>query len=75
MAKDICERFGKRLRALRTERGWSQTYLSVHTGLSRTFISDVELGRKEPCLRTLEIFALGFEISLGELLEGKTVKG
>ena len=73
MAKDVCERFGKRLRTLRRERGWSQTYLSVHTGLSRTFISDVEVGRKEPCLRTLEILALGFEIGLGELLEGKTV--
>ncbi len=43
-------------------------YLSVHTGLSRTFISDVELGRKEPCLRSLEILALAFEISLGDLM-------
>ena len=47
-------------------RKWSQTYLSVHTGLSRTFISDIELGRKERCLRSLEILALGFEVKLSD---------
>jgi hypothetical protein len=35
----------------------AQMYLSVHSGLSRTFISDVELGKKGPCLRSLEILA------------------
>jgi transcriptional regulator with XRE-family HTH domain len=45
-------------------------YLSVHTGLSRTFISDVERGLKEPCLRSLEILALSFDISLSELMRG-----
>jgi transcriptional regulator with XRE-family HTH domain len=70
MAKDICERFGERVRMLRDAREWTQIYLSVHTGLSRTFISDLELGRKEPCLRTLEILAQAFEISVIELLKG-----
>ena len=55
---------------LRDAREWTQIYLSVHTGLSRTFISDLELGRKEPCLRTLEILAQAFEISVIELLKG-----
>jgi len=45
-------------------------YLSVHTGLSRTFISDVELGHKEPCLRSIEIFALAFDLSVSELTKG-----
>jgi transcriptional regulator with XRE-family HTH domain len=69
MAKDICERFGERIKALRAERKWTQIYLSVHTGLSRTFISDLELGRKEPCLRSLEILAQGFDISIIELMK------
>jgi transcriptional regulator with XRE-family HTH domain len=55
---------------LRLEREWSQVYLSEHTGLSRTFISDIELGRKEPCLRSIEILAQGFELSVSELLKG-----
>jgi transcriptional regulator with XRE-family HTH domain len=70
MAKDICEKFGERIRKLRDDRGWTQIYLSVHTGLSRTFISDLELGHKEPCLRTMEILADGFEISIIELMKG-----
>jgi len=55
---------------LRDAREWTQVYLSVQTGLSRTFISDLELGQKEPCLRTLEILAQGFDISIIELLKG-----
>ena len=70
MAKDICDRFGKRVRTLRDERGWTQIYLAEHTGLSRTFISDLELGRKEPCLRSLDILAHGFDLSIVELLKG-----
>ncbi len=68
MAKEICIRFGARVRSLRKARKWTQTYLSVHSGLSRTFISDVELGRKEPCLRTLETFADAFGVSLAQLM-------
>jgi transcriptional regulator with XRE-family HTH domain len=52
---------------LRLQRGWTQTYLAVHTGLGRVFISDIETGKKEPCLRSLEILAVGFEMSLAQL--------
>jgi transcriptional regulator with XRE-family HTH domain len=72
MAKDICVRLGLKIRELRKKRKWSQIYLAVHTGLSRTFISDIELGRKEPCLRSLEILALGFEVKLSDLSEMST---
>jgi len=70
MAKDICVCLGERIRQLRKERNWTQTYLSVHSGLSRTFISDVELGRKEPCLRSLEILADSLGVPLGKLMSG-----
>jgi len=55
---------------MRLARGWSQTYLAVHTGLGRPFISDIERGKKEPCLRSVEILALGFEISISQLFKG-----
>jgi len=53
---------------LRQQRGWTQTYLAVHTGLGRPFLSNVENGRKEPCLRSLEILALAFDMSLAQLM-------
>jgi transcriptional regulator with XRE-family HTH domain len=65
--EDVCLRFGKRIRKLRRERGWTQTYLSVHSGLGRPFISTLERGEKEPCLRSIEILALAFGISISQL--------
>jgi transcriptional regulator with XRE-family HTH domain len=70
MANDVCARLGRRIRELRKQREWSQTYLAVHTGLSRTFISDLENGLKEPCLRSLETLADAFDLKLSELFKG-----
>ena len=58
------------MRKLRRERGWTQTYLAVHTGLGRPFISNLETGKKEPCLRSLEILAIAFDLSLAQLMRG-----
>jgi len=67
MSGRVEEIFGDRIRRLRRDKGWSQVYLAEVTGLSKTFISNVENGQKEPCLGTIKILADGFEISLGEL--------
>lgn len=56
------------MRRLRKERGWTQDYLAVHTGLGRPFISNLETGKKEPCLRSIEILADAFDLSLGQLM-------
>jgi transcriptional regulator with XRE-family HTH domain len=70
MTPDVCVRFGKKLRRLRLERGWTQTDLAVHTGIGRPFLSNVENGKKEPCLRLIEILAMGFEMSISQFLRG-----
>lgn len=66
----VCEQFGKRLRKLRESRGWSQEDLAVESGISRPFISNVEAGKREPCLKTLKLLADTFGISLSMLLRG-----
>ena len=48
----------------------TQVDMAVHFGIDRTFLSDVERGRKGVCLPTLEVMALGFGLSLSELLRG-----
>ena len=70
MAIDICVRFGRRIRELRKKRGWTQVYLAQHTGLGSVYISQLEHGNKEPGLRTIEILALGFELTPAQLLRG-----
>jgi transcriptional regulator with XRE-family HTH domain len=68
--EDICVRLGKRIRTLRKSKGWNQDDLALHMGLGRTYISNVERGRKNPSLRTLEILAVGFGMSLPKFLDG-----
>ena len=65
---DVSSRFGVRLRELRRERRMTQLRMAVEFGIDRTFISDVERGRKSISLPMLEVLALGFQLSLSELL-------
>ena len=41
-----CREFGKAVRARRKELGYTQTYLSDATGISVSFISDLERGKE-----------------------------
>ena len=66
----VSSRFGVRLRQLRKENNLTQIQMAVDFGIDRTFISDVERGRKSLSLPMLEIFALGLNMTLSELLTG-----
>ncbi len=67
---DICARLGKRIKALRKAKGWNQDDLAQHAGFGRTYISNIERGRKNPSLKSLAIFATSFKMSLSEFLAG-----
>ena len=66
--EDICIRFGRKLARLRKQKGWTQQYLAVHSGIGRPHISNIETGKKEPCLRALEILADSLGMSLPQLV-------
>jgi transcriptional regulator with XRE-family HTH domain len=68
--REICFRFGRRLRELRKERGMTQDRLAAEFGINRSYLSDIEKGKKSIGLAMTEVIALGFEISLSELLKG-----
>jgi transcriptional regulator with XRE-family HTH domain len=70
MARDICIRFGKRVRELRKERGWRQLDLAEQAGISENYVSDLELGRKEVCLRTIESLSKALDTRIIELMKG-----
>ena len=65
---DVSSRFGIRLRELRRERNLTQLRMAREFGIDRSFISDVERGRKSISLPMLEVIALGMKVSLSELL-------
>jgi transcriptional regulator with XRE-family HTH domain len=68
MASDVCILLGQRIRKLRKERGWRQLDLAEQAGINENYVSDLELGRKEACLRTLYALARAFGIKLEELM-------
>jgi transcriptional regulator with XRE-family HTH domain len=70
MASDICIRFGKRVRELRKERRWRQIDLAEQAGISENYVSDLELGRKEVCLRTIEALSEALGSNIIELMKG-----
>lgn len=65
---DVGVRFGARLRELRRSANMTQIDMAVAFGIDRSYISDVECGKKGISLATLEVVALGFHTTLSELL-------
>jgi XRE family transcriptional regulator, regulator of sulfur utilization len=70
VAIDISVRLGRRIRELRTKRGWNQAYLAELSGLGKIFISQLENGRKVASIATVEILATSFEMSISEFTKG-----
>ncbi len=68
MPRDVSSRFGHRLRELRRERNMTQLRMATDFGIDRSFISDVERGRKSISLPMLEVIALGMRVSLSDLM-------
>ena len=63
-------KIGRRIRVLRTQRGWTQTLLADHAGLTREHLSELENGHKEIGVRALEKITQALEISLQKFFEG-----
>jgi transcriptional regulator with XRE-family HTH domain len=70
MTRDICIALGERIRELRQSRGWRQIDLAEETGMHENYVSDLELGHKEICLRMLQTVAAAFGVKPSDLLKG-----
>ncbi len=63
-ARDL---FAKRVRELRTERGWSQDDLADAAGLHRTYIGTIERAEQSIGLDNIEKIAKALKVSISEL--------
>ncbi|MBR2506217.1 MAG: helix-turn-helix transcriptional regulator [Bacilli bacterium] len=61
---------GMRIKYLRKRKGMTQEELSLICGVTRKYMSDLEVGRRNPTLKTLEKIANGLEIDISELTKG-----
>ncbi len=68
--EDILVRFGRRVRELRKEYGYSQESFAHACGLDRSYMGGVERGERNLALRNIETIADTLGISITELMEG-----
>ena len=60
---------GRRLRALRTAKGWSQAELAKRARLTRVYITRLEAGQYDPTLTTITALARALGVPVTALLE------
>lgn len=64
---NVLMRFGEAVRKLRQERQISQEEFADLCGLHRTYISDIELGKRNVSLENIEKIAVALGISISDL--------
>lgn len=64
----IEEAFGEVIRGLRKSNNFSQEKLAELSNLDRSFISQIECGRKQPSLITIYQLAKAFKLSASKLV-------
>jgi transcriptional regulator with XRE-family HTH domain len=63
----ICEILGNNIRNLRKERKWTQEQLAEKADISVPYMTQIELGRKQASLDTVENIAKALSVSIDEL--------
>ena len=57
---------GQRITALRTERGLTVNKLATLSGVSQSYLRDIELGNKQPTVEYLDYICSGLNITLSD---------
>jgi transcriptional regulator with XRE-family HTH domain len=66
----LCVKLGKRIRSRRLKKGWTQIDMAVSLDMNRGHISDIERGRREVGIITLQVIARGLDTTMSNLLRG-----
>lgn len=65
---EIRARLAANVRKAREAKGWSQEDFADRAGIHRTYVSDIERGRRNPTITVVEKLARPFEMTASELL-------
>lgn len=64
----VATALGRRIKGLRTAKGWSQERLAEEAALDRSYVAGIELGDRNPSLKALDRLAKALRVRLSELL-------
>ncbi len=67
----ITEKFGKRVKELRQLKGITQEELALKSQLHRTYISSIELGKRNISLLNIEKLAKALDCNVGDFFNEK----
>jgi transcriptional regulator with XRE-family HTH domain len=67
----ITEKFGKRVKEIRQLRGITQEELAFRSQLHRTYISSIELGKRNISLLNIERLALALDCKISDFFNEK----
>ena len=70
MSELMKKEFGDRVKTLREQAGLSTNKFALMVGLSKSFIIQIEHGRRNVSLDTVERIAAGLNMTVSELFEG-----
>ncbi len=62
--KTLANKLGKRISAIRRQKGFTSEKLAYENGISKGYLSDIENGKRLPSLKLLETLAKGLGVSL-----------
>lgn len=67
MEPDFLGRLGRRISRLRTKKAWTQVELAERVGIDRSFLADVERGKRNISIMNLALIAEGLDVTLAQL--------
>jgi transcriptional regulator with XRE-family HTH domain len=66
---DIKKKFGKKVKHLRIEKGWSQEKLALNADLDRTYIPSIEKGERNVSITVIEKIAKALKTNIKNLFD------
>ena len=67
MPEPLLVRLGDRIRKLRKQQGWTQAEMAERVGIDRSFLADVERGKRNISILNLSHIAEGLNVTLSRL--------
>ena len=63
---ELNEQIGQLLKDLREERGWLLRELGLVVGMNKSYLGDIELGKRNPSINSLEKIVAGYDLTVKE---------
>ena len=69
MCNDFKKALGENLRKIRTEKGLTQEYISLESGISRSHIAMIEAGKRDVTISTLFKISRALNVTIKKIFE------